>query len=148
MAINFPDSPSVNDTHTVGDRTWKWDGTVWSIVVGTTSDHGNLAGLSDDDHIQYLRTDGTRTAASLTVAGAVTVDTDTFVVDNVNDRVGIGTTTPRTPLEIQGTSSGSVDEVLLLAADGNQVAGSGARLHLSGGNATQRSAYIEGVNTG
>lgn len=94
MAINFPDSPSVNDTHTVGDRSWKWDGTVWNIVVGTTSDHGNLAGLSDDDHTQYLRTDGTRTAASLTVSGAVTVDTDTFVVDNVNDRVGIGTTSP------------------------------------------------------
>ena len=68
-------------------------------------------------------------------------------IDDANERVGIGTQTPRTPLEIQGTSSGSVDEVLLLAADGNQVAGSGARLHLSGGNATQRSAYVEGVNT-
>src|SRR6056300_1517254 len=109
MAINFPDSPSVNDTHTVGDRTWKWDGTVWSIVVGTTSDHGNLAGLSDDDHIQYLRTDGTRTAASLTVSGAVTVDTDTFVVDNVNDRVGIGTTTPSELLDINAGTSGSVE---------------------------------------
>ena len=31
MAINFPDSPSVNDTHTVGDSTWTWDGTKWTI---------------------------------------------------------------------------------------------------------------------
>ena len=105
MAINFPDSPSVNDTHTVGDRTWKWDGTVWNIVVGTTSDHGNLAGLSDDDHTQYLRTDGTRTAASLTVSGAVTVDTDTFVVDNVNDRVGIGTTSPDRGLHVDSPTA-------------------------------------------
>ena len=34
MAINFPDSPSVNDTHTVGDKTWTWDGTAWNVVVG------------------------------------------------------------------------------------------------------------------
>jgi microcystin-dependent protein len=37
MAINFPDSPSVNDTHTVGDKTWVWDGTVWSVVVSFTN---------------------------------------------------------------------------------------------------------------
>ena len=26
MAINFPDSPSINDTHTVGTSTWTYDG--------------------------------------------------------------------------------------------------------------------------
>ena len=31
-AIDFPNSPSVNDTHTVGDRTWKWNGSVWGVV--------------------------------------------------------------------------------------------------------------------
>ena len=31
-AIDFPNSPSVNDTHTVGDRTWKWNGSVWAVV--------------------------------------------------------------------------------------------------------------------
>ena len=34
MSINFPDSPSLNDTHTVGDKTWTWDGTAWNVVVG------------------------------------------------------------------------------------------------------------------
>ena len=34
-AINFPNSPSVNDTHTVGDRTWKWNGSVWAVVRAT-----------------------------------------------------------------------------------------------------------------
>lgn len=29
MAINFPDSPSVNSTYTSGNTTWKWDGTSW-----------------------------------------------------------------------------------------------------------------------
>jgi hypothetical protein len=31
-AIDFPNSPSVNDTHTVGDRTWKWNGSQWKVV--------------------------------------------------------------------------------------------------------------------
>ena len=29
MAINFPNNPTVNQTHTVGDITWTWDGTTW-----------------------------------------------------------------------------------------------------------------------
>ena len=28
-AVNFPNNPSTNDTHTSGGSTWKWDGTVW-----------------------------------------------------------------------------------------------------------------------
>ena len=35
MAINFPDSPSVNDIHTVNGVDWKWDGTTWKGVGGT-----------------------------------------------------------------------------------------------------------------
>jgi hypothetical protein len=34
-AIDFPNSPSVNDTHTVGDRSWKWTGVVWAVVRAT-----------------------------------------------------------------------------------------------------------------
>lgn len=34
-AIDFPNSPSVNDTFTVGERTWKWTGTAWDVVVTT-----------------------------------------------------------------------------------------------------------------
>ena len=32
MALNFPDSPSVNDIFTSGDRSWIWDGTTWKIT--------------------------------------------------------------------------------------------------------------------
>lgn len=34
-AIDFPNSPSVNQTFTVGERTWKWTGTTWDVVVTT-----------------------------------------------------------------------------------------------------------------
>ena len=33
MAMDFPNSPTVNQTFTVGDKTWKWTGTAWEIVV-------------------------------------------------------------------------------------------------------------------
>ena len=35
MAINFPNSPSLNDTYTVGSTTYTWDGTAW--VTGSVS---------------------------------------------------------------------------------------------------------------
>jgi hypothetical protein len=31
-AINFPDSPSVNDVFTAGTSTWKWTGVAWETV--------------------------------------------------------------------------------------------------------------------
>ena len=36
MAIDFPNSPSVNAQHTAAGITWKWDGTTW-IAQGSTS---------------------------------------------------------------------------------------------------------------
>ena len=86
MAINFPDSPSVNDTHTVGDKTWTWDGTAWNVVVGgipTTIDtltinqdaevdgiltanhiHGNIAGSV---YLHVKNTSGSEIAAGTPV---------------------------------------------------------------------------------
>ena len=39
MPIDFPNSPSVNETHTVGSRTWQWTGSLWESV-GTTGPQG------------------------------------------------------------------------------------------------------------
>ena len=30
-AIDFPDSPTLNQLFTVGNQTWQWDGSVWRI---------------------------------------------------------------------------------------------------------------------
>ena len=46
-------------------------------------------------------------AGTLDVTGATTLDTDTLVVDSVNNRVGIGTSSPSTDLDIT-TSGGQV----------------------------------------
>ena len=37
MAINFPNSPSVNDQHTASGVTWTWDGTTWKADGATAS---------------------------------------------------------------------------------------------------------------
>tara|TARA_B100001250_G_scaffold264225_1_gene227792 strand:- start:3057 stop:3779 length:723 start_codon:yes stop_codon:yes gene_type:complete len=37
MAINFPNSPSVNDQHTAAGVTWTWDGTTWKADGVTSS---------------------------------------------------------------------------------------------------------------
>jgi len=35
MPLSFPGSPSVNDAYTVGQRTWTWDGYIWSLSADT-----------------------------------------------------------------------------------------------------------------
>jgi len=40
MAINFPDSPTMSDSFTSGERTWVWNGTTWK------STHGGLSATS------------------------------------------------------------------------------------------------------
>jgi hypothetical protein len=35
MAIDFPDTPAVDDVYTVDDRSWKWNGVYWEAVATT-----------------------------------------------------------------------------------------------------------------
>jgi hypothetical protein len=43
-AIDFPDTPDVNDVFTVGDRSWRWTGSVWLsipvVALGPTGPTG------------------------------------------------------------------------------------------------------------
>jgi hypothetical protein len=56
-AINFPDSPTVNDEFVVGGRTWKWTGVFWEfsgvgstlLIVEKTASHTLV--LSDKDKL-------------------------------------------------------------------------------------------------
>jgi len=35
MPLNFPNSPSTNDVHSEGGRSWTWNGTTWTLNVYT-----------------------------------------------------------------------------------------------------------------
>lgn len=40
-ALSFPTSPSVDDTYSAANRTWRWDGTVWASVNGSNLFHAS-----------------------------------------------------------------------------------------------------------
>jgi hypothetical protein len=40
--FTFPTSPRINETHTVGIRTYRWTGYAWAIYTGTVSISGNV----------------------------------------------------------------------------------------------------------
>jgi hypothetical protein len=80
MPIDFPNAPSVSDTHTVGSKTWVWDGTTW---------------LDDTNGLALLLSGGTMTGdlvltgTTVLTDGAVSkgyVDTevDSFLTQPVN----------------------------------------------------------------
>ena len=45
--MNFPNSPSENDTYTLGSKTWQYDGNAWfltakTITTANVPESGNL----------------------------------------------------------------------------------------------------------
>ena len=95
-----------------------------------------------------LRITQTGTGNALVVEDITNPDSSPFVVDT-DGNVGVGTDTPDIKLDVVGgTTSGAVDDALLLQGGVAGVAGSGAALYLSGGGGVARAAEIAGVNTG
>ena len=58
MAINFPNSPSVNDTHTVGNRRWIWTGSTWDLDRDYINDLEDVS-ITGPANGQLLVYDGT-----------------------------------------------------------------------------------------
>ena len=42
MSLSFPLSPSLNQTHTVGTKTWKWNGSAWDMQTTPAADSASL----------------------------------------------------------------------------------------------------------
>ena len=104
MAINFPDSPTPNDTFTDGGRTWIWDGTTWKIYSSTTSgislgdlsvttnplgtsslSYNSRTGVftyTPPDLSGYITQQYTLPIASTTVLGGVKIDGSTITINN------------------------------------------------------------------
>ena len=101
MAINFPNTPNPNDTHSSGGKTWIWDGTSWKLN-STTAGGMALTDLSvtttstGTAALSYNNTTGVFTytppdlgantyslpTASTTVLGGVKIDGSTITINN------------------------------------------------------------------
>jgi hypothetical protein len=55
MAIDFPNSPSVNDTYSVGGKTWYYDGTGWSLRSVLTTSGTITTGDLADNAVAYAK---------------------------------------------------------------------------------------------
>ena len=44
-AIDFPNSPSINDVYSVGTRSWRWTGAVWQTVTTQVGSQGDKGGI-------------------------------------------------------------------------------------------------------
>jgi len=87
MAINFPTSPSVNDIHTSGDMSWKWNGTSWEATITTSIPIPSQSGQAGE----FLTTDGT----TMTWEPVVTNPYDTATTSTGYFDLPAGTTAQR-----------------------------------------------------
>jgi hypothetical protein len=86
-AIDFPNSPSVNDQFTAAGITWEWDGTTWDVVVsGGSGGGGQSIGASFDgmgsivlvDTIVYFRAKSAMTITGWSIVAEGTSPTCTL----------------------------------------------------------------------
>lgn len=144
-----------------------WSGSAWvgtnidasSIVTGTlpvarggtgttTSTGTGSVVLSNASTLS-----GLTTASALAVSNNFTVDTNTLHVDSVNNRVGIGTTSPSTPLHVVSTgtdsSTPSNSNSQLILQDSGGLAGNGGMILFSasqGGFAAIKGRITDGTS--
>lgn len=105
-------------TTDAGDDYVDWRGSTLKATGGSVADHGALAGLSDDDHTQYSRTDGTRVIdlanSSLTVEQVDISGFNTFVAELVFMDAGLNNTgSIRSSMYIRGKAGDATATLFL-----------------------------------
>jgi hypothetical protein len=96
-------SPTNNDLLRFNSSLGYWQNQTISTIFGGTP-------LVSVPTLAQVTTAGNTTTNAITVGGLV-VDTNTLVVDSVNNRVGIGTTSPAYNFQILDTTSGTPQQL-------------------------------------
>jgi hypothetical protein len=71
MAINFPDTPVLNEVHTEAGISWRWTGAVWISVTGSPATTPAIATLTYAATTDIAFTDAAQ-RLSLTLTGDIT----------------------------------------------------------------------------
>ena len=99
MAINFPDSPSINDIHTVGSRQWQWTGNTWESIMSGAIDPtmgGDLTGTASNAQIAADAVGSAEIAAGAVDNAALDSDL-TFTGESIIVPVGTTAQRPSSP---------------------------------------------------
>lgn len=91
-AVNFPDNPTLNQTFSVGDRTWKWTGVSWDAevtlqVVGPTGATGR--GITSINRTSGNGSAGTIDTFTITYSDNTTSTFDVYNGSNGSNGRGI-----------------------------------------------------------
>lgn len=78
MAINFPNTPALNDTYTFSEKVWTWNGFAWDLTTG--GGNGGATGASGD-HVFY-ENDTNVTASYTITAGKNAMSAGPITIDN------------------------------------------------------------------
>jgi len=100
-AIDFPNSPSVDYVHTVGDRSWKWNGSQWKVVrsvlpgaTGPTGPTGNtgstVTGPTGATGASVTGPTGATGLTGVTGPSALTTKGDIATFDTAVARLAVG----------------------------------------------------------
>ena len=88
MAINFPDSPSVDDVFTSGDKTWIWNGSTWtssSTPIGLDAiGDVSLTSPVTGEVVQYDGTEWVNADVVSSITAAI-VDSAPTTLDTLNE---------------------------------------------------------------
>lgn len=112
MALNFPDSPALNETFTSGGTTWQYNGTAWNIVTASSSlvipnAFGTVAVSGQDSVVAESDADTLTLVAGTNVTITTDSSTDTVTIASTSGGGGGGgdVTEAFTTIAVAGNSS-------------------------------------------
>jgi hypothetical protein len=109
--------PTGTVSSSVQINTGSFSGSITSASFAAVSPANTLTGTTLASNVVGSSLTSVGTLGSLSVTGDLTVDTSTLKVDSTNNRVGIGTATPATTLDVRGGIA--IGGVTAISASGN-----------------------------